>query len=238
MQKKSLTLNVESRDSGKSVTKKLRRKNLVPAVIYGPKIKNHCLYISYNDAVKYTSHKYDNVIFKLQGENKELQNVHALIKSIDRHPVKHNPTHIDFYAPNMSEMIRVNVELHFEGKSVGLQEGGVLSIIRRNVEIECLPTEIPEFFTIDTSELDINQSLKISDIKLPEKMKLITPETETIATMSVVTEEEEAPAPEEAEAVEASAGEEGAEASSKEEKTEAPSGEKSTQDSDSGKKKS
>ncbi len=193
MEKQFIKLNIKSRLQGKSIARKLRRQKLIPAIVYGPKTKNHLFFLNHNDAVKYTSHKYDNVIFKLDSDDKHLKNIHALIKSVDRDAIKNTAIHIDFYALNMSERIRVNVEIKFEGKPIGLQSNGIVSVVKRNVELECLPTDIPEFITADISELNIHQSLKVSDIKIPDNMKLITSETETLVTISLIEEEPETP---------------------------------------------
>jgi large subunit ribosomal protein L25 len=95
----------------------------------------------------------------------------------------------------MTKAVRVNVELRFVGKALGVGEGGVFSAARRDVEIECLPTEIPEFFEVDVSNIGLNQSMHVSDVNFPSNVKLITSPGETIATVAIV-EEVVAAAPE------------------------------------------
>ena len=82
------------------------------------------------------------------------------------------------------------MEVHFTGKSKGVKEsGGVFNVIRRTVEVECLPAEIPDSFSIDISSLDINQNFHVSDLKIPEKIKLITSPKASLCMVSEVTEE-------------------------------------------------
>src|SRR6185437_12919356 len=92
-------------------------------------------------------------------------------------------------------------------KAKGTAEGGLVSMIRRNVEVECLPLEIPEFFELDITEMGLNQSMHVSDIKFPENLRVITSTDETIASCAEVKEEVLTPTPE---AAAAAAGAEGA----------------------------
>ncbi|MEZ4872002.1 MAG: hypothetical protein R2827_07120 [Bdellovibrionales bacterium] len=107
----------------------------------------------------------------------------------------HIPTHIDFYAPDMKKSVRVHIEVKFEGKPAGAADGELSHIAHREIEIECLPNEIPEFFKVDVSHLHINDSIHVSDVSVPEKFKVLSSKDMTLCTCSVVTEEKEEPAP-------------------------------------------
>src|SRR5690606_18130599 len=103
------------------------------------------------------------------------------------------PIHMDFFAPDMTQTVRVSVEVRLSGKAAGLADGGLVSQVRRDVEIECLPLEIPEYFELDLSNLGLDESLHVSDITFPEGVKVLTGTGETIATCSVVEEQSTVP---------------------------------------------
>ena len=89
----------------------------------------------------------------------------------------------------MTQEVRVNVELRFEGKPAGAQDGGLLNIIRRDIEVDCMPGDIPEFFSIDVTNLGLDESIHASDLKLPDTVKMVTEETATLVTCAAAREE-------------------------------------------------
>src|SRR5690606_9506691 len=99
------------------------------------------------------------------------------------------PVHMDFFAPDMTQTVRVNVEVRITGKARGIGDGGLVTIVRRDVEIECLRLEIPSHFDLDVTNLDLNASMHVSDIQFPENVKVITGMEETIVTCAEVKEE-------------------------------------------------
>jgi len=201
-----VTLEVTTRQPGKHNSRGLRREKNVPAVVYGPKMETLSFTLTEQDAVRYSKHGYENTIFTLKSSDPKLNGVQVLRKALDIHPVSRRPVHMDFHAPDMTKTVRVNVELKFVGKALGVTEGGVFSAVRRDVEIECLPTQIPSAFEVDVSGLGLDMSLHVSDVQFPEGVKLITPETDTIATCAVVEEiVVEAPTPVEGVAAEGAA---------------------------------
>ncbi len=192
MAQQTITIEVFPR-TGKKGLSKMRLGGHVPAVVYGPKVKNGTFSIAINDAVKYSRRGYENAIFTLKSMDKALDGIKVLSKSVDIHPVSRRPIHLDFFAPDMTKAVRVKVELKFEGKPLGLADGGIFNAVRRDIEVECLPTEIPESITVDVSGIGIDESMHVSDIKIPDGVKLITAIDETIATVAVVAEEVAAP---------------------------------------------
>ena len=120
-------LKAAVRKTGKHNSRALRSSKMIPAVIYGPKNENLNISIDEVSAVKYFSDsQYDNIIFTIESEDKEINSIQILKKDFARHPVSRRPVHIDFYAPDMTKTVKVNVELRFVGKSVGVTEGGLL----------------------------------------------------------------------------------------------------------------
>ncbi len=205
----NLTLKADARPPGKSGSRELRRGWFVPAVVYGPKTKPLSLAIHVNDAIKYSRRGFENSIFTIESKDSALNGMKVLRKSLDVHPITRRPWHMDFFAPDMSKAVRVEVEVRLNGKAKGIADGGLVSMVRRTVEIECLPLEIPDFFELDINELGLNESLHVSDITFPDKIKVITSSDETIVSCAEVKEEVIA-APVVAEGAAAAPGAEGA----------------------------
>ena len=192
MENKQLTIQVKLRPIiTKSQIKKIRKNNFVPGVVYGSKQKNITLSLDIRDIEKYSKREFENKIFTLQSEDKNLNGLKVIKKAVSYHPTKRKPIHIDFLSLDMSVRLKVNVEIRFEGKPKGVREqGGVFNTISRNVEIECLPKDIPQFISVDTTDLELNQNLHVSDLAIPSDLKLITKETQTICAVVEIKEEE------------------------------------------------
>lgn len=186
---------VESRSTGRHNSRVLRKGQKIPGVVYGAGVKgNHHFAADEKLVVKYGSHVFENTILTLKSSDSKLNDVKVLLKEIIRHPVTRRPLHIDFWAIDLKKSVRVNVEVRFEGRAAGLADGGVLQPILREVEVECLPTAIPEFFSLDVSNLGVHDTLHISDIKLPDGVKTVSHENLALVTVTVIREEEVAPA--------------------------------------------
>jgi len=190
--KETLEIKVGPRKPGKHYSRSLRDERKIPAVVYGPKTDNIAFYLGENDAVKCSGHEFENAIFVLKSEDNQLNNMKVLKKDASFHKVNRRPIHLDFYALDMAATVRVHVELKFEGKSEGEREGGVFNALRREVEVECLPTDIPENFNVDISQLKLNDVVHVSDLNIPESIKLITSPEDTICNVAQVEEEKPA----------------------------------------------
>jgi large subunit ribosomal protein L25 len=189
MAMQEIKINANPRAAGKATSRGLRMERAVPAVVYGPKTKPLSFSLHENDAVKYARMGFENAILTLESNDKDLNGMKVLRKAIDIHPVTRRPIHMDFFAPDMSQAVRVHVEVRMTGKARGTADGGLVTVVRRDIEIECLPLEIPAFFELDVTEMGLNESMHVSDIKFPEKVKLITSSDETLVTCSEVKEE-------------------------------------------------
>ena len=196
-----LNLDVEVRSPMKNSARKLKRLGQTPAVVYGLKTENLYLSIKTNTAVKYSSSQFDNKIFTLQSKDKKIQGLKVLKKDVAFHRVSRQPLHIDFLALDMSKKVRVTVEVKFLGKAKGVKEsGGVFNALKRHIEVECLPHEIPGSFEINIADLDLNESYHVSDIKIPSNIKLVTRPEEALCAVSEAQEEVAAVTPETASA--------------------------------------
>lgn len=186
-------LLVEPRLDGKHHCRALRKAKKIPGVLYGS-MANVNVSMAENDVIKFNSRKFDNALFTIKSSIKEANGKVVLIKKVDINPLSRRPVHADLYALDLTKMVRVSVEIKTEGKPVGIADGGLLSIVNREVEIEVLPTEIPDAFTLDVSHLGVGESVHVSDIKLPAGVKMISAQELTLAVVSLMAAEEAAPA--------------------------------------------
>lgn len=190
--KQRIDLNVSPRETGKHNSRAIRNARQVPAVVYGA-IENENVVLDEKFVVKYNTRAYENALFNLKSDNNKLNGKVVLMKSVDVHPLSRRPVHVDLFALDLSKTVRVFVEVKLEGKPLGLAEGGLLNVVSRQVEVECLPTDIPDFFTADVSNLGLGDALHVSDLTVPNGLKLLTRPEETLAV--VVAQEEEVAAP-------------------------------------------
>lgn len=190
MSQKELVLEVGTRGSGKSACRKLRRKESIPGIIYGAGKKNVPLFAEEKWVRKYSSGAFENSIITLKSDDKSLDGTKVLFKEVIVQPVSRRPLHFDFLAIDMNKQVRVMVELRFEGKAEGTREGGALQPIVRQIEVECLPKDIPDFIAIDVTPLHIGQALHIREITLPAGVKATAVEDIALVTVAVIKEEE------------------------------------------------
>ena len=176
-------------DTGKGVARSLRRSGLVPAVIYGKSRPSQALTVNPEDLKNKMS---GNAIFDLliTAEGEEIKET-VMIKEVQKDPIKGELLHIDFHHISMDEKITINVSLNLTGEAPGVREGGVLQQLLREVEIECLPLDIPEALQLDISKLEMGNSMLVNDLEVPENIEIKTPFDEAIVTIVVPTEEEE-----------------------------------------------
>ncbi len=183
-----IDLNVEARTPGKHLNRRSRMARKVPAVIYGS-VKPKSILIEEGVVVKYNVRAYENALFNLKSSDPELANVVALMKDIQIHPLTRRPRHVDLFALDLKKAVRVFVEIKTEGKPIGIADGGLLNVVNRQIEIECLPTDIPDAFVIDVSNLGIGDSIHLSEVKIPANVKLISSPDMTLAVVNMAEEE-------------------------------------------------
>jgi len=210
-------LTAEIREGvGKEKAKKLRSKGLIPAIFYGPKSQAIPLVIDSNELRKaLQTEAGENVLIELdirKGAQSDRRVV--MLKEIQIDPLQRITLHTDLYEVAMDEMVTVEVPVHLVGKPEGTKVGGILEQVRRVIQIECLPGDIPKSIDIDVSALKIGDSIHVEEIRV-EKGRIIFDTNFTIATVvpPVVEEEKvvEAVAPEVAEGAEVKEKEEGEE---------------------------
>ena len=169
-------LEAKTRDSvGTATAKKIRRDKGIPAVVYGD-IKNSNIVLDANEVAKQVKDSgfYSNVIKLTLGK----ETIDVILKDLQRDPRKSNITHMDFFAVDKNKAVIVNVPIMFinEETCVGVKMGGgMISHIQSELEVSCLPKDIPENITVDIAELEIGHSVHLSEIKMPANVVLATP---------------------------------------------------------------
>jgi large subunit ribosomal protein L25 len=194
----TVEITVERRTSnGKGAARKLRRTGAVPAVFYGPKRSTVVIAVRAEELERKVLHLEGTHLIRLvhrDGQDPELHDKMVLVREMQRHPVTGSVLHTDFLEVDLTQRIIVSVPLHFIGKAAGVVAGGILQPIQRELEVECLPTEIPDFIEVDVSALGIHEALHVTDVTLPEGVTAAGEATRTLVTVVPPTVEEAKPA--------------------------------------------
>ncbi len=188
----------------------LRREGRVPAVLYGPKTEPVLLSVNVGDFEEVLKKgNVSQVLLNLIIQNGKAYSKSVIIKELQMHPVSQDFLHIDFYEIDMKRKIKVNIPVVATGKSKGVELGGVLQIIRHELEVLCFPGEIPEEIVIDVTDLDMGDSVHVKEIPVEGDVEIQAEVNFTVLTILSPKVEEEEVAEEEEEELEE--GEEGAE---------------------------
>jgi large subunit ribosomal protein L25 len=178
-------LSAEFREGvGKERARKLRTKGLIPAIFYSPRSQSIPLVVDSKEFGKtLQTEAGENVLIDLsirRGDQSERKVV--MIKDIQVHPLKGTTLHTDFYEVTMDEIVTVEVPVHLVGKPEGIKVGGILEQVRRVIQIQCLPGDIPRRIDADVSSLKIGDSIHVQDIRV-ENGKILFDTNFTIATV-------------------------------------------------------
>ncbi len=181
---------------GDGPAKQLRRQGKIPAVLYGPHTDSVLLSVAVTDLEPILKKgNIGRLLFKLIID--DVPGKPVMIKELQMHPLSADFLHVDFYEVDMEHKIKVSVPIIISGKCKGVEEGGMLQTVRREIDILCLPHEIPESLIIDVTDLDIGSSVHVKEIPLPGNVELPGDINFTILTVlipkveSEETEEEE-----------------------------------------------
>jgi large subunit ribosomal protein L25 len=173
-------------EKGKGVSRRLRRENKVPAILYGPNTEPLMLTVRRGDVerIMRSTERESVLLFDmiLHANGKDL-NKKVMFKEIQVDPIKDIPLHVDFYEIAMDKEITVDLPIKLVNTPVGVSKGGILEHITREITISCLPDKLIDVLEVDVSGLDIGDSIHVRDIKFPEG---ITPEEEPDTTIAVV----------------------------------------------------
>ncbi len=176
---------------GNGPARAMRRDGRIPAVLYGPKTEPNMISIGAHDL---------DTILKEGSIGRSIINLDidgvkgtkaAMVKEMQTHPLSQDILHIDFYEVDMKRKIKVNIPVVTTGKSAGVELGGMLQIIRRELEVFCLPNAIPQSITIDITELEIGDSVHVNDIETTDDVEIPHDVNFTVLTVLSPKKEEE-----------------------------------------------
>ncbi|MBU1090228.1 MAG: 50S ribosomal protein L25 [Candidatus Omnitrophica bacterium] len=171
-----LLLEAQPREEiGKSKVKDLRGSGFIPAVIYANGKKPMALKVSSHDLIRLIhQHRIEGVIINLKIKGDKGKSQPCLIKEIQYHPVHDHILHVDFNEISLTEVIKVNIPVSAKGEPIGVkQEGGSLEHVLWEIEVECLPTDIPEKIEVDVSLLKIDEGIQVKDLSIPPAVKVL-----------------------------------------------------------------
>jgi large subunit ribosomal protein L25 len=200
---KTIELTVERRDTrGKNAARRTRDGGRIPAVVYGAGRDTVPITVKARDlSDAFRGGAGENAIFllKLQGSD---QSRHAMIRDLQRDPLSRRTLHLDFVRVLMDTKVRVRVPVEVVGVAKGVKtDGGILDFVSREIEIECLPGNIPEHLPVDVSELAIGDALRVADVPAPEGVEVVDDAEKVVIHIVHPIHEEVVAAPEAVEAV-------------------------------------
>ncbi len=175
MSDENINVNATSRSVfGKGASRRLRRDNMVPAILYGADKEPQAIQLKHNEVVKHLEGEaFYSQLLSVSVDGGEA--VRSLLKDVQRHPYKHQILHLDFVRVVAGAELQVSVPLHFtnEDVCVGVKSGGIVSHNDNEVLIACLPRHIPENIEVDMTDMNIGDSVHLSGLKLPEGVRLV-----------------------------------------------------------------
>jgi large subunit ribosomal protein L25 len=195
--KTSFELVAEFRETqGKGASRRLRHEGKVPAILYGGHADARALTLSHQKLlIMLDNERFYSTILSLKVGD---QTQAAILKDVQRHPFKNAIVHIDFQRVEENEKIRISIPLHFTGAAVspGVKtQGGIVSHMRTETEVSCLPKDLPEFIEVDISGLSLNESIHLSQLKVPEGVTLVDLVKDDAAVVAIHSPRAEEPEP-------------------------------------------
>ncbi len=184
----AVDLKVELREKvGGNSPKQLRKEGYVPGIVYGNSVKPFNVQIEKGELEHLLhSSSSEHVMVNLKVDGDESKNCIALLKDVQHHMVADAIIHVDFQAVSMEEEMDVNIPVKVKGEAKGVTEGGLLEIVQHELEIRCLPANIPEVVVVDVADLGLNESIHVKDLNLPEGVKCLDdPDTTVVVVTSV-----------------------------------------------------
>ena len=176
------------KEQKKGPARRLRQKGFVPAIFYGRSAENILLTVKNDELVKLYKDKKNHAFIKLiidDGGNKKIEKL-SLIKELQVQPLTGRFYHADFYEVDIKRKLIIDVSLRFIGKAIGVENGGELQHIKREVKVSCLPLDLPDHIDVDVTNLKIGDSIKIRDLKVAEGITMLDRPDASIASVAVI----------------------------------------------------
>jgi large subunit ribosomal protein L25 len=195
--KTSFELVAEFRETqGKGASRRLRHEGKVPAILYGGHAEARALTLSHQKLlIMLDNERFYSTILSLKVGD---QTQAAILKDVQRHPFKNAVVHVDFQRVDENEKIRISIPLHFTGAAISpgvKSQGGIVSHMRTETEVSCLPKDLPEFIEVDISGLSLNESIHLSQLKIPEGVTLVDLAKDDAAVVAIHSPRAEEPEP-------------------------------------------
>ncbi|MBI4208788.1 MAG: 50S ribosomal protein L25 [Deltaproteobacteria bacterium] len=192
MEKRELNISVRG-DLGKNAAGRLRKQESIPGVLYGPHCSPTPVTISPKGLrVALSTAAGLNTLITLQVEgDKSITGKVVMVRDIQANPLDGAWMHADLYEVPLDRKIFVDVPIHIVGKAAGVEKGGILQVVAREIRVECRPMAIPEAFEVDVSALEMGRSLHVKDIQFPEGVRPDVEETSAIVSVVAPISEEE-----------------------------------------------
>jgi len=174
--------------TGKVATKEVRRNGEIPAVLYG--LKDNLSFSVCPDNLKdILIAKGQNALIDLNLEGNKKRKV--ILKEFQSHPLKERWVHVDFLEVDVTKTVKVSVNVHLIGKSAGEKMGGLVNQVLKSIHVECLPVDIPQSVDLDVTAVELGQVLHVSDLSLPDKVKILHQPNEVILSVHLEKVKEE-----------------------------------------------
>ena len=185
-----INLTVESRDvKGTAASRRLRHGDKVPGIVYGAGKGNENIVFEHSDIIhRLDTPAFYSSIISLKTPSGDQQ---VILREVQRHPDRAQDQHVDIQRSRARQKLHMNVPLHFEGgeEAPGVtMDGGILSFLVMELDVTCLPKDLPEYISVDVSKLGLNQSVHLSEIQFPEGVELtsaVSPEDEDMTLANV-----------------------------------------------------
>ncbi|MBK1648083.1 50S ribosomal protein L25/general stress protein Ctc [Rhabdochromatium marinum] len=171
----TLHISAQARtDAGKGASRRLRRQGQVPGILYGGDKAPQMFMMPHSELVKHVAQ--ESFYSTLLDLNLEGESIQVVLKDLQRHPAKPFLLHVDFQRVSRGEKLRMTVPIHFENEAAckGIKLGGQASHNLTELDIHCLPQDLPEYIVIDMADMELGQTLHVADIQLPEGVELDT----------------------------------------------------------------
>lgn len=174
--------------TGKVATKEVRRNGEIPAVLYGLK-DNLSFSVCPENLKDILTAKGQNALIDLNLEGNKKRKV--ILKEFQSHPLKERWVHVDFLEVDVTKTVKVSVNVHLIGKSAGEKMGGLVNQVLKSIHVECLPVDIPQSVDLDVTAVELGQVLHVSDLSLPDKVKILHQPNEVILSVHLEKVKEE-----------------------------------------------
>jgi len=186
-------LKVELRnETGKEANRKFRKEGMIPGVLYSPHDKENLLLKIKSEGLSKLLIEKKHSLINLEIEGGEKKNKRlAMIKDFQYNSLKKRIVHIDFYGVTLKEKLTMLINVELVGESIGAKEGGILEHELREIEVECLPTDVPSAYKVDITQLQIGDNITVGDIEVSKGVKILTEAEQVIASVKHPTKEEE-----------------------------------------------